>query len=142
MTDPTGASFPGVRIRAFDAHGALAGETTSDQAGNYEFAGLPEGQVRLEAEREGFRRTIVSGISVSWTAAAQQHLKLDVGSVQESVQVTAESSQISASISGARARSLGSGSGLGGGSYGLRKAPPASPPPTSSVSAARPKKKS
>jgi hypothetical protein len=128
ITDPIGAGIAGVMVQALDATGSMVAQTTTDDAGVYGFETLPEGAVRLQANATGFQRASVVGVHVEPGRTAQQDIRMDVGSVSQSIEVTAASSQLQtsdASVSTA-GRMLGTGSGLGG---GQRSAKPAPPPP-------------
>ena len=125
VTDATGATVPGASVKAFDASGSLVAQTTVGSNGAYDFQTLPDGDIRLEIELAGFRRTVITGIAVSGARSAQSDVRLDVGTVTESVEVRAQAPNLettSASLSmtapGGRmsgsGRGLGSGVGLGG----------------------------
>jgi chaperonin cofactor prefoldin len=120
VTDPSGAAIPGATVKAYDAGGALAGETSTDASGAYELLVLPEGPIRLEIEAQGFQRTTIKGVLASAAKPAQQNATLNVGSVAESVQVTAaaptlqtESAQLGTAGHAGSGRMLGSGTNLG-----------------------------
>jgi len=121
VTDPSGAAVPGATVKAYDANGALAGETRTDASGAYEFAALPDGPVRVDVERQGFQRTTVNGVVASAGRPAKQDVTLQVGDVSQAVTVTAAQTQVNAEMSGVSVsgragsgRMLGSGAGLGG----------------------------
>jgi hypothetical protein len=122
VTDASGAAVPGATVKAYDANGALAGETRTDASGAYEFAALPDGPVRVDVERQGFQRTTVNGVVASAGRPAKQDVTLQVGQVTEAVTVTAPTSQVNTEMSAVArngaagsGRMLGSGAGLGGG---------------------------
>ena len=113
VTDPSGAVVPGAHVKAYDASGAVGGETTTDAAGRYEFQTLSDGPVRLDVEQTGFQRTTVTGITGN-----QQDVTLQVGGANQAVMVTAAASSVNtetSALSGTAGsgRSLGSGAGLG-----------------------------
>jgi hypothetical protein len=126
VTDPTGAVVPLASVKAI-ANGARVGETTTDASGRYEFQSLPDGPVQLQIERPGFQRVVINGVMVSPERNLQQDATLTVGSVAESVTVTAAPmmarvdtsvGMIAGSRNAGRGNMLGSGAGLGGSGRG------------------------
>jgi hypothetical protein len=124
ITDPNGSPLQGARVKVFDANGNVVAETSADGNGQYEFAGLPDGVLRMEAGVAGFQTAAINGIAASGGAVLQQDARLQMGSIAQTVEVTASTGQVnntdSASISGVRnspnagsGRMLGSGAGLG-----------------------------
>jgi hypothetical protein len=116
VTDPSGAAVPGAHVKAYDASGALGGETITDATGRYEFQTLSDGPVRLEVQSTGFQRMTIAGITGN-----QQDVALQVGAVNEAVMVTAATPSIQtssaevAAVGGAAGsgKSLGRGAALG-----------------------------
>jgi hypothetical protein len=50
VADQSGAVVAGARVKAFDSNNSLAGETTANARGTYEFGALADGVYRLEVE--------------------------------------------------------------------------------------------
>ena len=123
ITDPNGGPLQGAHVKVFDANGNVVAETNADGNGQYEFAGLPEGVLRMEAWVPGFQVAAIHGIAATGGGVLQQDARLQVGSATQTVEVTAsattmntESAEVSSVVHGARAGSggaLGSGAGLG-----------------------------
>lgn len=124
VTDTSGATVVGARVKAFDANCALVGETSTNAAGVYELQSLPEGSIRLEVASQGFQTAIVRGITTSAARSGNQDVRLEIGSAAQTVEVTAaapssvqaESATMSSVAGG---RSLGSGAALGGRKAGV-----------------------
>jgi len=121
VTDESGAAVPNASVTAYDNNGAIADQTTTNTAGLYEFASLPDGVLRLRIESRGFRSREIAGVATSANRATRQDAQLNIGSTAETVTVQASASQINtetSSISNSRTigagKALGSGSGLGG----------------------------
>jgi hypothetical protein len=110
VTDAAGAAIAGANVKAFDANSAVVGQTGTDAAGSYEIRALPEGAIHLEVASQGFSSATVSGIIASASRSTRQDVRLQVGSVTQSVEVTASAP----SVASAGGRSLGSGAALGG----------------------------
>jgi hypothetical protein len=126
VTDPSGIAVAGALVKAFDANGAVAGQVQTDAGGSYELSGLPQGDLRLQVEFAGFSTTNITGLSVAGGQPKRQDVRLQVGSTNQSVTVTAQSGGIqtdtamSVAVAGGgrnlgTGRALGSGAGLGGG---------------------------
>jgi hypothetical protein len=118
VADASGAIVPGTGVKAYDAEGNLAGETTADASGQYSLA-LSEGAYRLEVQHAGFRRKVIGGVVVSNETPTKRDVSLDVGNTAETVEVTATAQNVETSASNVSrtagtGRALGSGSGLGG----------------------------
>jgi hypothetical protein len=111
ISDASGAVVPNAVVRAYDASGNLAGQTTANAVGQYEFASLPEGPMRLEVQQPGFQMARINNIT-----APRQDVQLMVGGTNQSVQVEASANGIlnteTATLSSG-ARSIGSGAALG-----------------------------
>ncbi len=88
--DQSGGSVPGAKmILRSEATGAERAATTST-AGAYEFPQLLPGAYSLTAEAKGFRRMVQHNIMVDVGAVVHLDITLDVGSLEETVEVTAE----------------------------------------------------
>src|SRR5262245_35322731 len=88
--DKTGGSVPGAQITLrSEATGATRTSTTST-AGAYEFPQLFPGAYALTAEAKGFRRMVQHNIMVDVGAVVHLDITLEVGSIGETVEVTAE----------------------------------------------------
>jgi hypothetical protein len=131
VADAMGAAIPGAVVQAYDASGNLAGEATTNAAGLYEFTTLPEGMHRIEVRRPGFQTARVNNVNISNSKTTQNDVRLEVGSVAETVEVNASplglnTSNSSIALNGrnaGRGRALGSGAALGGSNGAMKAAP-------------------
>jgi hypothetical protein len=92
VTDESGSVMPGVTVELSGASqigGALT--ATTDRNGQYRFQNLTPGVYALKATLSGFKSVIQDGIRVEVGRTFDVNFKLEVGSLQETVQVTAES---------------------------------------------------
>jgi hypothetical protein len=89
VKDSTDAAVPGARIAAVNVQTGLRLTSTSAADGSYSIPLLPVGQYRLEVEKEGFQRYSRSGITLAVGDNATLDVVLAVGSLAESVTVTA-----------------------------------------------------
>jgi Carboxypeptidase regulatory-like domain len=129
VTDPSGATVAGATVRLVGTEGAVVAQTTTDSNGQYSFSSQPTGNYRVEMERTGFRKTVVSSLNLS-PGANQINGQLQVGSSSQTVEVTASgaaletsASEMSASVGSAgkfpvanRAH-VGFSAGTGGGTF-------------------------
>jgi len=91
VTDSNGAAVPGTAISAKnDATGTEIKIQTSD-AGLYVFPALSTGVYSITAEKSGFKRIIRSNVEIRIAQRLDLDLRLEVGDVAQSVEVSAES---------------------------------------------------
>lgn len=90
IVDPMNGALPDVTLVLTNTQTNAKHEVRSDRTGRYEFVGLVAGDYTLEAKLPGFAtlrgRVTVTGQSV------QQDLKLEIGSLQETISVRASRS--------------------------------------------------
>lgn len=90
VTDSSGATIPGARVKVFSPGTGLSRSLTTNDQGAYAVYELPLGSYSVTVEKQGFRTTTMTGIAVSVGAPARADARLDAGAVQEVVEVTAE----------------------------------------------------
>ena len=92
VKDTSGAVLPGVTVEAKSlATGATAGTTVSDATGTFRFVGLRPGKYEVMAKLQGFTPAKMENIDLRLGQILTVDLALAVGSVAETVSVTAES---------------------------------------------------
>ncbi len=90
IQDPTAAEIPGAEVKAINVETNQAVTTTSDSSGLFKIPLLPIGTYRIEVSREGFRKASIAGVSVTpGVDTGLGNVKLELGSVAETVEVTA-----------------------------------------------------
>jgi hypothetical protein len=124
VTDASGATIPTAQVRVFSASGELLATTLTDDQGRYELAALPAANYRVEFAKPGFSTAVVQGISLGGGGEQTQNVILQVGSVSQTVTVSAQAGTAletsEAEVSGVSGRvgsgrELGSGGGIGSG---------------------------
>ncbi|MDX2269277.1 MAG: carboxypeptidase regulatory-like domain-containing protein [Bryobacter sp.] len=115
VLDASGAIIAGATVKVFDDNGQLAGEGNSDSFGRFELAGLPGGNLRLDVAQQGFKTVRISGINLA-TGDFQQDVELQVGSIADSITVTASVPSLNTSTGTLDTSRTGRGSRLGQGS--------------------------
>jgi hypothetical protein len=97
VTDAMGATVAGATVRLVGADGAVVAQTSTDSSGQYSFLSQSTGTYRVEMERPGFRKTVVSA---NLTPGANQiNGQLQVGSVSETVEVSASTGTVETTTS-------------------------------------------
>src|SRR5262245_62050496 len=96
VRDNAGAAVPGASIKAANTQTGLSQTVTSSDDGLYRFVLLPPGVYNLTAEAANFTKTELKDIPVTVGQIADVNITLGVGSVSESVTVTATGLQTTA----------------------------------------------
>jgi hypothetical protein len=94
VMDQQQALVPGVKIVATETETGAKFSTTSNADGSYVLPFLPPGPYSVSAEAAGFKRYVNSNIRVTTNEREQLDITLEVGAVEQSVTITAESSML------------------------------------------------
>jgi len=89
ITDPSGAVIPGVKVTAIHVETGTSSTTLSSEGGSYTMPALQIGVYRLEFVAPSFKRGIRNQVDLAAGATLRQDMTLEIGSVGESVSVTA-----------------------------------------------------
>jgi hypothetical protein len=95
VTDPADAVVPNVEVRAVNTATSVQAVARSNSSGNFTLPYLIPGTYTLQAEATGFRKFIREGIEIRVNDTVEVNIQLTVGSLTESVQVTAETPVLS-----------------------------------------------
>ena len=87
--DATGASIPKARVSVTNEGTGIETKTETGSDGEYTLPGLPFGQYTIRIEATGFRENIVKGLTLLPTRTFRQDFSLEVGNVQQTVEVAA-----------------------------------------------------
>ncbi|HKV28783.1 MAG TPA: carboxypeptidase regulatory-like domain-containing protein, partial [Candidatus Acidoferrales bacterium] len=115
VTDASGASIPNAQVQIVNTETGAVNNATTDNEGKYEFADLPGGNYRLQVRANGFQTSVIQGVSIGGGSEQTQEVRLQVGSVLQTVTVTAEASGVETETDKLRARTVGTGGELGNG---------------------------
>ena len=99
VTDDTGASVTGAAVTATNSGTNLVYLTTTNQAGNYVLQQLPVASYDLVVEAVGFRRYLRRGIELSVAQTLTIDANLEVGQIEQAVEVTADVGTLQTSTS-------------------------------------------
>ena len=91
VQDTTKAAIPGVSVTVINTATNATTTVVSSESGTFSAANLPPGPYRLEASLTGFRSSNVDGIRLTAGATARVDVTLNLGAIQESVTVVANS---------------------------------------------------
>jgi hypothetical protein len=94
VTDPTGQLVPGATIRLTQETTLLKLETKSNDAGYYFFPRVQPGQYRISVASQGFKTIERAGISIASADRRRVDFQLELGSVTDTVNVTADATQL------------------------------------------------
>jgi hypothetical protein len=88
VTDSSGASIAGAKVLVKNLATGLSQETVSGGDGRYTVPYLPIGNYSVAVEKEGFGRVEQTGVRVEVATVETIDVKLQVGTVQQNVEVT------------------------------------------------------
>jgi hypothetical protein len=94
VVDTGGAVIPGVRVTLARPDVGVERTTTSDAAGNWQIRFVSPGSYRVSFEFRGFRPLRRDGVVVTTGEMAALNVTLEVGPVNEAVEVTADARMI------------------------------------------------
>ena len=90
VTDPSGAVVPGAKITARNEQTGTSKEYMTSSSGDYIVSYLIPGSYDVTAKVPSFKRAVRSGVTVEVDQKALVNFTLEVGTVNESVEVKAE----------------------------------------------------
>src|SRR5438105_12036994 len=88
VTDPTGAVVPGAKVTVTNKDAGFVFTSVSTSEGTWYIPNLNPGNYQLKIEASGFKTYIQDGISLRTAEEPRLDVKLEVGSVTESIMVT------------------------------------------------------
>jgi len=90
VVDPSGLSITGAQVKLVDIDRDTTTGTATNPSGLYTFPSVRPGRYRMEVTAAGFKIVNVTGLTVNVQDHLEQNFKLAVGSVSESMTVTAD----------------------------------------------------
>src|SRR5262245_12759615 len=90
VTDPSGAAVPGSSITITSVGTNAVFNTQTNEEGFFTAPGLAVGDYVVSAERQGFKTAVRKGITLQVDQKALVNMRMDIGEIAESVEVTAE----------------------------------------------------
>lgn len=89
VSDPGGAAVPAAAVVATNDQTQSNYQTISSETGLYVFPSLPTGSYTVTAEKTGFKKASRAGLEVRVASRIDLNLALEIGDVQQTVEVTA-----------------------------------------------------
>ncbi len=93
-SDTTGAPLPHAKITVTNVDTNFSRTTLTDATGEYRFLSLPAGTYTVEAELGGFQKFAASNIVLSVDQQRRVDIPMQVGSLQQKVEVSAAAVQV------------------------------------------------
>src|SRR5262249_14826388 len=89
VIDPSQAIVPGAELRLTDLASGSVQTLTANKEGGFTFVNLRPGSYQISASSPGFQTTVYNGIVVDAGRTTNIAVKLQVGAVQQEVEVNA-----------------------------------------------------
>jgi len=94
ITDSSGAAIPDAAITLRNPSTGVTLKFKSGADGSYTFASLPAGLYIITVEKQGFRTAEIKDVNIAVNTATRTDIRMEIGQVQEKVQVEATVSQL------------------------------------------------
>ncbi|HEY2018091.1 MAG TPA: carboxypeptidase regulatory-like domain-containing protein, partial [Bryobacteraceae bacterium] len=94
VTDPSGQVIVGAQVKVINLDKDRVHQATTDISGRYAIPNLPAGNYQLEISSAGFKNYVQKGIQIELAGNRNISVVLQIGSVTDSVEVTANASQV------------------------------------------------
>ena len=98
VKDPSGSSVPHASVTITDAERGTSQTTVADDAGRFTISALPPGQYLLTVEAVGFKKFSSGSFTLAVQQQATVDARLDVGGVNETVEVNASAARVNTTI--------------------------------------------
>jgi Carboxypeptidase regulatory-like domain len=99
IKDPSGGVLPGVTVTMTQLETSHKATAVTDAEGRFTSGPLPLGTYRLDAVLSGFKSSVRSGITLTINEVARVDFTLEVGTLEEVVEVAAQASLVDSSTS-------------------------------------------
>lgn len=94
VTDPTGAVVAGATVTAKNSATNITRSVISSEDGSYQLIGLPPGNYQITTEAKGFKKSVISPLTLTIGQSAELTIKLEVGAQDIVVTVTGDSVEL------------------------------------------------
>lgn len=94
ITDASGAVIPGATVTAVNDGTGLKREAVTNEQGNYLLSPLPPGVYRVDVTKTGFRPVARTNLTLAVDQTVRMDIALELGTVSETVEVSATAVQI------------------------------------------------
>jgi hypothetical protein len=90
VRDEKGSVVAGAKVTARNQGTSIERTAQTDSEGNYQFAGLPVGAYSVTVELQGFKRQLVSDLTLEVSRTITKDFTMEVGTLENTVNVTAQ----------------------------------------------------
>jgi len=90
VSDPSGSNIAGAKVSATNSGTNITYRTTTTESGVYVLPQLALGKYELTVEAQGFRKFVATGISLNVASTVTVNADMQVGMVEQTVEVTAD----------------------------------------------------
>ncbi len=94
VTDPQGASVPGVILELTNTGTNISSTQTAGQSGAYFFNSIQPGTYALKASMQGFKTDVINNVIIDVNKAITLDVHLSVGTLTQTMSVSADSLQV------------------------------------------------
>jgi hypothetical protein len=94
VTDPSGQFIAGAQVNAIEVDKGQVHSTTTDVTGRYYLSNLSIGKYQIEVSAPGFKGFVQKGIELQIATNPHINVRLEIGAVTESIQITANAAQV------------------------------------------------
>src|SRR5262245_13834006 len=94
LTDTTSAVIPNARVVVKNTNTGATNETETNASGQYNVPNLAPGPYEITFESSSFKKLVRSGIVLGATEVLRLDATLEVGSLAESIQISAEAPRL------------------------------------------------
>ena len=90
VTDSSGAGVPGATVTALETQTNTSRTAVTNESGNYIFSSLQNGTYTVDVELQGFKKVVRPNVKLDVNTTVRVDLKLEVGQLNETLTVSAE----------------------------------------------------
>jgi hypothetical protein len=90
VADPSGAILANVKVTLVNEGTSVSRDARTNENGDYDFVEVPVGTYRLEFDLTGFKKNVRRGVSLDINQVVTLNMTMQVGAMQEVVDVTSE----------------------------------------------------
>lgn len=94
VVDASGSVVPSAMVKVVNTETNLTRTAKTNEDGNYVVTDLPTGRYRVSAEAQGFKQAVISDLVLTVGSKLSVNLRLEIGSVTDSVTVQADAAQV------------------------------------------------
>jgi hypothetical protein len=94
VMDPNGAVVPGASVTAKSLATGISRTVTASESGEYKLIGLPPGDYEVTSEGSGFKKTVISPVTLTVGQSAELAIKMEVGAQNAVVNISGDDAQV------------------------------------------------